>query len=130
MAKNPNDSKIWQCLADNYINRPYLDIPSVIANHSYNLQHNNYTVYHRNHDVTHAVRQRHYAQNYLEIIAKYGTDKFSALAKDIANDAGTKTCLELAIFYVAVAEPMKNQVETIQVMLSALQNYLLRLQPS
>ncbi|STX36885.1 SidE phosphodiesterase domain-containing protein [Legionella feeleii] len=95
---NTNKSGIWQCLANNYINRPYLDIPSVIAKYSYNLQHDNYTVYHRNHDVTHAVRQRHYAQNYLEIIAKYGKDEFSTLAEAIINDAEVKTCLELAIF--------------------------------
>ncbi len=91
-------SKVWQLFADEYINRPYLDVPLGIGPFDYDITHDDYTVYHRNHDVTHATRQRLYAQHYLDIIRQYGKPAFSHMAIEIKNNPEIKFCLEVAVF--------------------------------
>lgn len=90
-------SRIWQVLADNYINKPYLDVPVLFRGY-FDITHDNFTVHHRNHDTTHAVRQRLYAQNYLELIQNYGNEEYAPIAAEINNNDELKACLELAIY--------------------------------
>lgn len=90
-------SHIWQVLADNYINKPYLDVPALFRGYV-DITHDNFTVYHRNHDTTHAVRQRIYAQKYLDLIQNYGNEEYAPLATEINNNDELKACLELAIY--------------------------------
>ena len=91
------EQSVWQVLADNYVNKPYLDIPALFRG-GYDLTHDGFTVHHRNHDVTHAVRQRVYAKHYLDIIETSGNAEYSPIAKQIKNNAEVQSCLELAIF--------------------------------
>ncbi|WP_165485151.1 SidE phosphodiesterase domain-containing protein [Legionella rowbothamii] len=89
--------EIWQVLADNYINKPYLDVPALFRGYV-DITHDNFTVHHRNHDTTHAVRQRLYAQNYLDLIQNYGNQEYAPIATEINNNDELKACLELAIY--------------------------------
>ncbi|CAM4425756.1 MAG: hypothetical protein LEGION0403_FIIPPAGN_01012 [Legionella sp.] len=97
LAGEGDKSKIWQILADNYINKPYLDVPVLFRGYV-DITHDNFTVHHRNHDTTHAVRQRLYAQNYLDLIQNYGNEEYAPLATEINNNDELKACLELAIY--------------------------------
>ncbi|MDR3504277.1 MAG: SidE phosphodiesterase domain-containing protein [Legionella sp.] len=92
-----DQSNIWQVLADNYINKPYLDVPALFRGYI-DITHDNFTVHHRNHDTTHAVRQRLYAQNYLDLIQNYGNEEYAPIATEINNNNELKACLELAIY--------------------------------
>ena len=97
--KNPQTDNpcIWQTLTENYINKPYLDVPRLFSRF-YDIKYDDFTVYHRNHDVTHAVRQRFYAKNYLNIIETYGNAKYAPIARQVKNNPEVQACLELAVF--------------------------------
>lgn len=95
--KSKDSSPVWQIIADTYINRPYLDIPRIFGGF-YDISHDGFTVYHRNHDVTHAVRQKHYAQMYIDIFRKNGNVKTKQAAEFIQSSSEVQSCLELAIF--------------------------------
>lgn len=96
-AGEGDQSQIWQVLADHYINKPYLDVPALFRGYV-DISYDNFTVHHRNHDTTHAVRQRLYAQNYLDLIQNYGNDEYAPIATEINNNDELKACLELAIY--------------------------------
>ncbi|MFJ1269057.1 SidE phosphodiesterase domain-containing protein [Legionella lytica] len=97
LAGEGDNSKIWQVLADNYINKPYLDVPVLFRGYV-DITHENFTLHHRNHDTTHAVRQRIYAQNYLNLFQNFGNEEYAPIATEINNDEELKACLELAIY--------------------------------
>ncbi len=96
-------STIWQVMADEYINQPYLDIP-IFLRWAYNVSADGVTVHHRNHDVTHAVRQVHFSRKILETIIRYGrigddlTPDYASLASDIKDNDEISACLSLAIY--------------------------------
>ncbi len=92
------ESPLWDELATRVINRPYLDGIWPISHSIYDLKHAGRTVYHRNHDVSHAMRQRLYVQQFLNLVATQGNPTYQPIAKEIMADRQLSSCLELAIF--------------------------------
>lgn len=92
-----SENQIWQTCAKQYINKPYLDVMRPMRRF-YDISDNGFTIHHRNHDVTHAVRQRHYAQQYLIIIQDTGNPEFKQAAQSINQNKEMKAALELAIY--------------------------------
>lgn len=92
-----DSSRLWQVLADNYINKPYLDAPSIFSSF-YDITYNDFTLHHRNHDTTHAVRQRLYSKNYINSIESYGREEYTHIASEIKTNPEIQACLELAVY--------------------------------
>ncbi len=92
LAQQP---KFWQTLASEYINKPYLDVPSFYARKKYDVSDGSFTVYHHNHDVSHAARQKVYAGKYLDIIQQHGNESFKNAAKSVSSNPDLKFLLEL-----------------------------------